>query len=263
MDNNQKAALGILGAVAAAFTAMKMKESKGSMYPSGSFYADNDEPQLPAGNYLSEMMISESADPFLGQAVQPYRGRRIQNPEYTLMFDLVDADLIPLPEMMVTTPNRPYGPTNMAAMRQHFRPNPRGILKANQIGYLTSKSQFFAAVELIKPMVQEDFDMINLVEGQDGNFDIQPALMPHAGFGIARPQDVGNYKHYRINLMGLASQGGRPLMDGILPFSNLFHSFEMYASQASAEMAYDNAYRRLQEWMGQNNISMTNRRRLR
>ena len=262
-DNNQKAALGILGAVAAAFTAMKLRESKGSAYPRGSFYANgDDEPQLPAGNYIAEMMVSQRRDPFLGQNVQPYRGRNVARPEYTLMFDLVDADLIPLPDFMVTTPDRPYGPTNMAAMRAHFRPNPRGILKANQIAYLTSKSQFFAAVELIKPMIDEDFDFINLREGNDGNFEIQPELVMHAGFGVARPQDVGNYKNYRINLMALASQNGRPLQDGMLPFSNLFHSFEMYASQYAAETAYNNALRRLEEWMGQNNISMANRRRL-
>ena len=264
MDDNQKAALGILGAVAAAFTAMKMKQSRGSMYPSGSFNDDEDEAMLPStGNYLSEMIIAEREDPFLGQNVQPFRGRRIANPEYTLMFDLVDADLIPLPDFMQVTPERPYGPTNMAAMRQHFRPNPRGLIKATQVGYLTSKAQFFGAVELLKPMIDEDRQIINLSQMQGGGFDLRTQLAPTPGFDIARPQDVGNFKNYRINLMALASQNGQPIMAPVLPFSHLFHTFEMYASQDAAVLAYDNALRSLQEWMGQNNISMNNRRRLR
>ena len=218
---------------------------------------------LPAGNYLAEMMVTERRDPFLGQAIQPYRGRRIANPEYTLMFDLVDADLIPLPDMLQVTAERPWGPTNMAAMREHFRPNPAGLIKANQVGYLTSKSQFFGAVELLKPMLEEDAEIINLSQRQGGGFERRPELSRHAGFDIARPQDVGNYKNYRINLMALASQNGQPIMAPVLPFSNLFHTFEMYASQAAATLSYDTAFRQLQMWMNQNNISMNNSRRLR
>ena len=207
MDDNQKAALGILGAVAAAFTAMKMKQAKGSMYPSGSFNDDDDdEPMLPARNFVSEMVVSQRRDPFLGQNVQPYRGRMPAKPEYTLIFDLVDADLIPLPEIMQTPPERPWGPTNMAAMREHFRPDPRGIIRTQEVGYLTSKSQFYAAHALLKPMIDEDMSIITLGQMQGGGFGMRAELPERMGFDIARPQDVGNFKNYRINLMALASQ---------------------------------------------------------
>ena len=259
MDDNQKGAIGILGALAAAFVAMKHKQSKAQ----GSF-AENDEALLPSsGNYLQEMIVSQRGDPFLGQAVTPYRGRNIARPEYTLMFDLVDADLIPLPDMLITTPERPYGPTNMEAMQRHFRPDPRGLIKVNQIGYLTSKSQFFAMVDILKPMIQEQALMVDLVEGQDGTIGLKQEgiMLGPSGTGIARPQDV-NARHYRINLVALASQHGRPISDPILPFSGLFHSFEMYSTHAWATHCYDMAFQKLIEFMNMNQINTANSRRL-
>jgi hypothetical protein len=111
-------------------------------------------------------------------------------------------------------------------------------------------------------MIEEDFQVINLHEDDQGNFFIPPVIAAPAGHGIARPQDIPNHKHYRINLMALASQNGQILMDGMLPFSNLFHSFQAYGSLESAMLAYDNALEELKAWMRRNNIDMRNARRL-
>jgi hypothetical protein len=85
----------------------------------------------------------------------------------------------------------------------------------------------------------------------------------HAGFDIARPQDVGNFKQYRINMIALASSNGQPIMAPVLPFSNLFHTFEMYKTRQMAEYGYETALQRLQEWASRNGISILSRRRLR
>jgi hypothetical protein len=265
-DNNQKAAFGILAGIAAAITTMKMRE-KGSMSKplptKPAVLSRNEEALASSMRMVQELKMSERNDPFLGQEVGMVRGRRPQNPEYVLIFDLVDAALVPLPDYMETPPDRPYGRRDVGNMRRELRPDPRGILMTNKIGELTSKSQFFAAVELVRPMIEEDAELLNLSQMQDGNFAMRPELAMHAGFDLARPQDVGNFKQYRINMIALASSNGQPIMAPVLPFSNLFHTFEMYKTRQMAEYGYETALQRLQEWASRNGISILSRRRLR
>ena len=62
---------------------------------------------------------------------------------------------------------------------------------ANQIGYLTSKSQFFAMVDILKPMIQEQAVMVDLLQNQGGGFRMADNRLAPISTQIARPQRCG------------------------------------------------------------------------
>ena len=207
----------------------------------GSFN-DDDEPMLPATtgyqDRIQEMIVAEGQNPFLDQA-KPFG---IDRPEYTLMYDLIDSYEVPLPDFPVTTPDFTQGITNVAEIMRMTRANPRGILAHNAVGYIDSKSKFFQAVNMMTPMIPGDQTIIDLGEPQ-----AQRMLATNqTGLGRVRKP------RYRINLVALASQNGRPIMAPVLPFSNLFHTFGAYNQRVAAEMAYEQGLRALENFVGGN-----------
>lgn len=160
------------------------------------------------------------------------------NPEYTLIFDLIDTYEVPLPDFPVTRPGMTQGITNIADIMNATRANPRGIIASNPIGYINSKSKFFEAVELLRPMIPGDVEIIEMGENRDSWLSTN-----ETGVGRVRKP------RYRINLVAWASQGGQPLLGvPVLPFSNLFHTFDAYNNIYSAQMAYDQALAELERF---------------
>jgi len=237
-----KGAVGILGVLGAALAAVYHHENKSSNIGFGSFNDDEDEPMLPATtgyhNRIQEMIVAEGENPFLDQE-KPFG---ITHPEYTLMYDLIDSYEIPLPDFPVTTPDFTQGITNISELMRLTRANPRGILAHNMVGYIDSKSKFFQAVNLMTPMIPGDQRIIDLESPEEQRM----LATNQTGLGRLRKP------RYRINLVALASQGGSPIMAPVLPFSNLFHTFGAYEQRVSAEMAYREGLRALENFVGGN-----------
>ena len=187
---------------------------------------------------IQAMIVSQRDNPFLDQA-KPFG---IDHPEYTLMYDLIDSYEIPLPDFPVTTPEFTQGITNIQEIVRLTRMNPRGIIAHNMVGYIDSKSKFFQAVNMMAPLIPGDRTIIDLGEPQ-----------PQRMLATANT-DLGRMRkpRYRINLVALASQNGRPIMAPVLPFSNLFHTFGAYNQRVSAQMAYDEGLRALENLIGGN-----------
>lgn len=255
MSGINKEGLGIVAAVLAVAIGSKIKEGKGRL---GSFNDEEGNQIQKRGEYLFEMMEREKADPFLGQQVGPYRGQVPMNPEYMVILDLVDTEKVPLPDELITTPQRPYGPRNSEALFAALRPDPTGIIRAEMIASINKKSHFFAMVEAIKPMIESNGEVIDLNE-QGEVIQLLPAMgrqLAPMGAGASRTQ-----RKYRINLFGQASNMGRPLQ-GRLPFSNLIYTFEMYGHEGLAKHAYEEALRELNKFMNMHQINQRNARRL-
>lgn len=237
-----KGALGILGVLGAALGAVYLKEN--SVKGKGSFNDDDSDGalMLPGttayGDRIQHMIVESRENPFLDQE-KPYG---IDHPEYTLVLDLIDTDLIPLPDFPITTPDFTQGITHVEELMRITRANPAGILETNMVGYIDSKPKFFQAVNLLTPMIQGDQTIIEL-QGPDENMLLN--INSTAVGRVKKPR-------FRINLVALASQRGRMIMAPVLPFSNLFHTFAAYNQRISAELAYREALRALENFVGGN-----------
>ena len=222
--------------------------------------------RMAPADRIRELARREQADPFLGQfdgRPVRYRGNQIQRPEYILVLDLVDSELQPLPDYLYTTPDRPYGPRDMGALRTAFGMNPNAILRTLPIGFISSKAQFFAMVEMISPFVIGHGDDVIDIFSQD-QMNRNPNMLGDISnefdyTGIARFSEAFHdmqartgQKRYAMQLVAGPCINGRPVMDSVLPFSPLMHRFDLYGDRRFAENDYDNTVNLLEQFIANN-----------
>lgn len=284
MGENNYSGLSVLGALFAGLAAVKMKSGSGSfndddedgiveIVPMQNNNQDNQQAAIMRRMQAdlavaNEMNERAQFDPFLGQYVDDHV-RRTMSPEYKIQFDLIDETGIPIPEEMITTPERPWGPKDLGRMRREYRPNMSSILRSESMGMCHGKPAFFMGVAAIKPLIEKDAVIIDVDPVEPDGFE-GGVIIQQNNFGIMRgnhyavgPNLNPNQGRYRINLVGHPSQHGRVLSGmEVVPFSPLFYTFEIYGDKRWAMDCFNMAMDKLNELFARQGIGMNQRRNL-